>query len=109
MRNSPYEDNLLVYNMHKETIDKILSKIIEKNKTLEINSRVKKLKTISLPDKVILNRYKELGGDNITFGSDAHWGEVIAHNYEQIAIMAKELGFTHWTIYKNRVAERVEI
>lgn len=109
MRNAQYEDRRLIYEEYREIIDKILLKIIETDKTLEINSAVKTLPLLCLPDMDILARYKELGGNNITFGSDAHQQERLAQNYDLICERARGLGFAHWTIYKGRIPYKIII
>ncbi len=108
-RNAPYEDRSMPYAEFSELIDKILLKIIAMGKTLEVNSAVKTLPMLHLPDTDILIRYKELGGNNITFGSDAHQETRLAQNYQPICAELKELGFTHFTIYKQRKAYKVAI
>ncbi len=108
-RNAPYADRSMSYAEFSKEIDKILLKIIELDKTLEINSAVKTLPMLHLPDKDILIRYKELGGENITFGSDAHQEGRIAYNYSAICQQVKKLGFTHWTVYKERKPFKVAI
>ena len=108
-RNAPYEDRSMPYADFSKLIDKILLKIIELDKSLEVNSAVKTLPLLHLPDTDILKRYRQLGGDNITFGSDAHQQERLAQNYQPICEQLKVLGFTHFTIYKQREPYKIAI
>ena len=49
-----------------------------------------------------LKRYKELGGEIITIGSDGHAPEQIAWDFPKVPDILKEAGFTYFTIFKNR-------
>ncbi len=82
----------------QEQIDDILLTIIRKGKILEINSATKNLPRISLPGEPIVRRYYELGGRNISFGSDAHFVSRIGDKWEEVVRMLKEIGFTHVTV-----------
>jgi histidinol-phosphatase (PHP family) len=53
-----------------------------------------------LPD--ILARYREMGGELITVGSDAHVPERIAGRFEETAGILRSLGFRYYAIYKER-------
>ena len=47
----------------------------------------------------ILRRYKELGGEIITVGSDAHAPERIAQGFERAAEILTSCGFKYYTIF----------
>lgn len=106
-KNSLYDDKDLLHSDFPDLIDEILKGIINKDKTLEINANYKN--GICMPDISIIKRYKELGGDNITYGSDAHKLSRLCHRYAQIAALIRELGFKHWTVYKNMQPYKIEI
>ena len=53
-----------------------------------------------LPD--ILARYKEMGGELITIGSDAHVPEKIAGRFEETAEILQSLGFRYYAVYSDR-------
>lgn len=92
-----------------EKIDELLKEIIARDKTIEINTHIRHSKMRFLPERQILERYYELGGRRVTFSSDAHHAEDIAHNYELAVGVLKEIGFTHLTVYKKRVAYELPI
>jgi histidinol-phosphatase (PHP family) len=81
-----------------DKIDAILQAIIEKNKILEVNTSTKNLPQITLPNERLLQRYYDLGGRNISFGSDAHETGRIADKFEDVVRMLKKIGFTHFTV-----------
>ena len=52
-----------------------------------------------------LKRYKELGGEIITIGSDGHAPEQMAWDFHKAPSILKEAGFDYFTTYKNRKPE----
>ena len=69
--NNPSGEPLL-YPIHKDIIDEILKTIVDKGIGLEVNTSGKDKVGMFLPDKDILLRYRELGGEIVTVGSDSH-------------------------------------
>ncbi|GHU85548.1 phosphoesterase [Clostridia bacterium] len=54
------------------------------------------------PHKDILRLYKELGGEIITVGSDAHTKERIGADFERVAELLKSVGFKYYSTFKNK-------
>jgi histidinol-phosphatase (PHP family) len=81
-----------------EQLDDILKTIIAKGKILEVNSANKQLKNRTLPAEPIVARYYQLGGRNISFGSDSHFKERIGDKRDEVVEMLKRIGFTHITV-----------
>ena len=81
-----------------DAIDSILRAIIQKDKILEVNSANKNLENRTLPAWEIVERYFELGGRKISFGSDAHFVERIADKREEVVQELKRIGFTYITV-----------
>ena len=79
-------------------LDDIFLTIIQKGKILEVNTANKHLKQRSLPSVTLLQRYYDLGGRKISFGSDAHFPERIADKWEEMVETLKQIGFTHLTV-----------
>ena len=48
-----------------------------------------------MPSQNILKLYKELGGEIITIGSDAHRSEHIGYQIPFIQTILKDIGFQH--------------
>ena len=44
---------------------------------------------------------------NITFGSDAHAVDQVGFKYEEVSLLAKELGFTKCMTFSNRDSKLV--
>ena len=102
-RNAPYKDKSLRLADFEDLIDAILKKIIEKDKALEINTHHG-----ILPTEEILQRYYDLGGRRISFGSDTHRFE-LGKDLDVVAALAKKIGFTHFSVYTNHIPEEIEI
>ncbi|MBR4950903.1 MAG: histidinol phosphate phosphatase, partial [Clostridia bacterium] len=56
----------------------------------------------SLPNEDLLRFYFELGGRDISLGSDAHRADHMGLRFKETAEMLKNIGFTHYTHFKNR-------
>ena len=102
-RNAPYKYKSLRLADFEDLIDAILKKIIEKDKALEINTHHG-----ILPTEEILQRYYDLGGRRISFGSDTHRFE-LGKDLDVVAALAKKIGFTHFSVYTNHIPEEIEI
>ncbi len=97
-RYAPYEDRRLSLSEFRIEIDDILKTIIAKDKILEVNSANRGGLEIFLPGREILQRYYELGGRKISFGSDAHGADRIADKREELVAILKELGYEYITV-----------
>ena len=99
----PHREQIYSYSSFADRIDPILQELINRGIALEINTSplIKGMRYFNpLPD--ILVRYREMGGDLITVGSDAHVPEKIAGCFGQTAEILRSLGFTHYAVYKER-------
>ncbi|NLC73482.1 MAG: histidinol-phosphatase HisJ family protein [Ruminococcaceae bacterium] len=110
MRKYGFDINI-TYDRFGDKLDYLLRTIIDAGKGIELNTadlvpggRQNPL-LAPLPTVEILNRYKELGGDIITVGSDAHnvntVGIGIAEGYE----LLRDIGFSYVTLYKRHKPE----
>jgi histidinol-phosphatase (PHP family) len=94
-----------------DQIDRLLRRVIERGKGIEINCsgyRTPKM-NCTIPDKPILRRYRELGGEIITTGSDAHSTADAGQGLARGVQLLRETGYRYYTIYKNRKPEFVKI
>ena len=106
VRYGPNKDKDYSYDKYKDILDKILELLIEKGKGIELNTGGVKsgLKELH-PCMGILKRYRELGGEIITIGSDAHSPEHIAAHFDRAENVLKECGFRYYTVFEKRTAE----
>ena len=94
------------YEKYKDILDRILETLLEKEKGIEINTGAigYHLKDLN-PCTDIIKRYKELGGEIITIGSDAHTPENIARGFDRAAEVLSACGFKYYTTFENRMPE----
>ena len=86
-----------------ECIEFILKNIIDKGLALEVNTAGLKYGLgFAHPKKEILKMYREMGGELITIGSDAHIAEHLAYGFDVTRDMLKELGYKYYFVYKGR-------
>lgn len=105
-----YEDNSLEYKDYKDIIDKILKELIYQGKGIEVNtSGFRYGIDTTYPSLTILRRYKELGGEIITCGSDSHTvsgvGAYIDYAYELI----QAAGFEYISTFKNHKPKFIKL
>ena len=102
-------DKDYAYKEYAEVIDEIFKLLISKNKALEINTAglIKGLPCFH-PKLEVLKRYKELGGELLTIGSDGHSPDKIAIEFAKTEALLRSLGINGYHVFKNRVAEFVE-
>ena len=90
-----YNETIYPFEKSREIIEKILKKVIEDNKGIEVNTSSFRygLKELT-PERDILKLYHELGGKIITIGSDAHKAENVGERIPYIQEELKKIGFT---------------
>lgn len=89
-----------------EITDEIMRFLIQNNKALEINtSPLKKGYGSINPHPDFIKRYYELGGRQITIGSDAHTTDALAYEFDSVADQLMQTGFTGYVIYRKHLPE----
>jgi len=109
-RYSPYpaedDDHLLCSKL----VDDIILTLVNKGKGLEVNtSGYRHTSNAPMPHMDIIRRYRQLGGNIITLGSDAHRPEHIAFEFDRAVNEIKKSGISHLTAFTGRVPEYVPI
>lgn len=95
---------------YSDIIDEILKLLAQNGKALEINSSGLRQKINELlPNESIIKRFKELGGEYITVGSDAHYAHDIGANLFDALSTARACGFKEVTLFQNRFPVSVPI
>lgn len=91
------------YSDYSDELDALLLYLIQNGKGIEINtSGYSYFGSNPNPHISILKRYKELGGEIITVGSDAHKPEDIGRRFDEAELLLKECGFNHYCSFKER-------
>lgn len=86
-------------------IEEILTTLVEKEKGIEINtSQLRKGFNYANPHLDLIKKYKELGGEIVTIGSDAHDPISVGSHFDKAEEFLKEAGFKYYCTFKDRVA-----
>ena len=81
----------LEYAAHREVLDEILKTLASKGKGLEMNTSGVDRSVGFLPTIDFFRRFKELGGEIVTVGSDAHRCERVGQYCPQAAAMLADI------------------
>lgn len=110
VRYGPNKNAFYTYEKFKDIIDEILTHLISKGKGIEVNTGGFKYGLgHPNPTEDIIKRYRELGGEIITMGADAHVPEYVAYEFDKTAQIIKKCGFKYYTVFKNRKAEFIPL
>lgn len=102
-RYGQYEIKSMPFKNYDDIIDSILKWLIEHDRGIEVNvSGYAYHLGTAIPDVDIVRRYKELGGEIITLGSDAHDAAHIGKSFKQGLLVLERAGFEHVNYFKNR-------
>lgn len=103
-RYAPYPECSILYKDFPDILDSMLRYLAENGKALEINTKTYqdfKGRTPVL-DKNILMRYRELGGEIISLGSDSHDADRVGFNFERTAALVRSCGFRYLAHFDKR-------
>ena len=94
------------WETYKEQIDRVLKTLLSMEKGIEVNTGATgyHLKDLN-PCTGILKRYRELGGEFVTIGSDAHSPCAIARSFDLAAEVLRSCGFRYYATFEKRVPE----
>ena len=103
VRYGTYKARDYTYMAFADEIDELLKYLIEQGRGIEMNmSGFKYGLGFCHPHPDIIKRYRELGGEIITVGADAHQPEHIAYDYYRVENILKACGFAYYTEFKER-------
>ncbi len=95
---------------YSEQIDTILETVAKSGKALEINtSGLRQNLNSTMPDEKIVRRFRELGGEYITVGSDAHYADHLGAGISEGMNIAKRCGFSSITLFQKRHPTQIPI
>ena len=98
--NSPTHEPLL-YKDYADICDEIMKTVISKGKGMEINTSGVDRMGDFLPSADFLKRYKELGGEIVTVGSDAHAPDRVGQYAGEALEILKDI-FGYVCTFENR-------
>lgn len=97
-------------SLHEEAIRECFRLIIQNGKGIEINtSGLRQAYGQAFPNLYWLKIYREMGGEIISIGSDAHKADDLGKGVKEGAEMAIEAGFKHLCFFKERKPNFIKI
>lgn len=106
VRYGPTTNKHYSYTAYRGFVDPILTTLIEKGKGLECNTGGLKYGLgHPNPCEEILKRYRELGGEILTVGSDAHAPQHVGYDFHLLPELLKNCGFRYYTVFHGRKPE----
>lgn len=95
-----FGDPVLRYGDYREELDEALRLAVEKGYGLEVNASGMNNNAGMLPGADVLRRFRELGGETVTVGSDAHGAGLAGQWAKETLETAKAAGFAKVASFK---------
>lgn len=103
IRYANYVDNSIRYADHSGLFDCILKELIRQGRGFEVNTGTYRDPAIPAEyDAGVLGRYRELGGELVCLGSDAHKVGHIGLRFDYFAQIIRDAGFRYTVHYEDR-------
>lgn len=100
-----YKKNISLASQY-ELLKEVLQLAIRSGKGIEINtSGLRQAPKETMPGLDVLKLYRDLGGEILTIGSDAHFAEDVGKGLGEAQILARMAGFRYITVFNNRKPE----
>ena len=99
---APFTENTMHYADYADLIDEVLHLLVSKGFGMELNTSGLKNNAGILPGLDILKRYRELGGEILTVGSDAHTPDAVGRWLPEAMEQALNGGFRYLAVYRHR-------
>ena len=104
VRYAPYPESCMKYSDFSDVFDAMMIYLIQEGKALELNTKSyqnHKGRMVCL-DTEVMKRYRELGGEIISLGSDSHVPDQAGNNFQHFAGLLKSMGFKWTAHYEKR-------
>lgn len=107
--NGKAHKNIPAYDFYGD-IEKTFSLIIEKGKSLEVNtSKLNSDYGMLMPSEDLLRVYRQMGGTLISLGSDAHEAENLTLGFKETKAFLKSIGFNSYVYYEKRKPVKISL
>lgn len=101
LRDIPGKNEGFTYQKYSDILDELLKTAIRKNKALELNTKSLVIgMRDSSPGRDVFRRYRELGGELVTLGSDAHFPERLGACFDIAGEILLDAGFRYYCVYR---------
>ncbi len=97
------------YKKYRDGFEKLFTKLIKSGVSLEINTSGLRKGSITMPSYELCSFYRELGGELITIGSDAHSPCDVGAGIEEAAAVLRSLGFKSQTVVRCGKLSQIEL
>lgn len=101
-RYMPPEKGNYVFADHADCIDDILRIAVQRGIGLEINASGLSTLGEFFPKTEVLRRYRELGGEIVTYGSDAHRPDAVGKGFSAACDVLRACGFAYLCRFEQR-------
>lgn len=107
VRYCPSGENAFIFDEHKDIFEAIFKIIIPEGKGIEINTgSLYKGMSYAHPHPDILKLYRDMGGEIITVGSDAHDPKYLCYGFETyVRDILTALGYQYYCTFKKQKPE----
>lgn len=103
VRYGRYKEKEYSYDKFAPLIDEILLTLAANGKGIELNTAGFKYGLpFAHPHPAVLKRFRELGGEIVTVGADAHKPEHIAYDFHKAGAILQDCGFKYYTEFADR-------
>lgn len=103
IRYGPRRDDNYTYDQYRDLFEKMIHTILSKGKGIELNTGgLRRGLRQAHPCTAFLKRYRKLGGEIITVGSDAHTPPDMASDFAKASELLKDCGFLRYCTFEKR-------
>lgn len=110
VRYGPDKNSYYSYGRYQDILDEILHVLIQKGIGIELNTGGFYY-GLGEPNPCtdVIRRYRQLGGEIITIGSDAHTTDKIACAFDKAAAILQTCGFSYYTVFHGQKPEFIPL
>lgn len=110
IRYGPNKDRFYDPYDYYDILKELLHVLIVKGKGIEINTgSMYKGLVYPHPHETILKLYRQLHGEIITVGSDAHVPQYVGYGFEQAEALLKKCGFQYYTLFEAGKPQQIRL
>ncbi len=97
------------YKKYRDGFEELFLQLIKSGTALEVNTSGLRKGGITMPGFELCALYREVGGELITIGSDAHSARDVGAGIEETAAVLRSLGFKSQTVVRDGKLSQIEL